>query len=115
MILPKSLWLRVAFVSVLSLLPASAAAQKAEIASPPQIPTFTVKGRVVFDDTDRPVRRAQITLIQLPDSRTAEHLSATDRGGRFVIENVPTGAYFAMVNLPGIISPLALMTLSERG
>src|SRR5262249_28184802 len=51
----------------------------------------------------------------LPESRVAEHSSATDREGRFAIENVPTGVYFAMVNLPGIISPLAFMTLSERG
>src|SRR5690349_18571684 len=115
MILPKSLWLRLAVVSVFSLLPASAAAQKAETSSPPQIPTFTVKGRVVFDDTSRAVRRAQIALVQLPDSRAAEHSSATDRDGRFVVENVPTGVYFAMVNLPGIISPLAFMSLTERG
>ncbi len=115
MILPKSLWRLLAGVAVLGLLPAYAVAQKAGTPPPPQIPTFTVKGRVVFDDTNRAARRAQIALIQLAESRGAEHSSATDRDGRFVIDNVPTGVYFAMVNLPGIISPLAFMGLNERG
>jgi len=101
---------------VLCSFPTFASAQKAEPSTQPQIPTFTVKGRVVFDDSNRPVRRAQIALIQLPATRPAgERSSATDRDGRFVIEDVPTGVYFAMVNLPGIISPLAFMSLTERG
>ena len=115
MILPKSVWLRLAVVLVFLLLPASAPAQKADASASPQIPTFTVKGRVVFDDTNRPARRAQIALVQLPDSRAAERSSATDRDGRFVIDGVSTGVYFAMVNLPGIISPLAFMSMSEKG
>jgi len=118
MTLPKSACLRLAVVLVLGLLPGVAAAQKVESSfpSPPEIPKFTVKGRVVFDNTGRPVRRAQISLIQLPSTRSAgERSSATDRDGRFVIDEVPTGAYFAMVNLPGIISPLAFMSLTDRG
>jgi hypothetical protein len=117
MTLPKSACLRLAVIVVFGLLPAFAAAQKVESSfpSPPEIPKFTVKGRVVFDDTSRPVRRAQISLVQLPATRAAEHSSATDRDGRFVIGDVPTGVYVAMVNLPGIISPLAFMSLAERG
>ena len=76
MILPKSLWRLLAGVAVLGLLPAYAVAQKAGTPPPPQIPTFTVKGRVVFDDTNRAARRAQIALIQLAESRGAEHSSA---------------------------------------
>jgi Carboxypeptidase regulatory-like domain len=116
MTLPKSCCLRLAAVLLLGLLPGLAAAQKVDSSSEPQIPKFTVKGRVVFDNTDRPVRRAQISLIQLPNTRSVgERSSATDRDGRFVIDEVPTGVYFAMVNLPGIISPLAFMSLTERG
>jgi len=30
-------------------------------------PTTTVKGRVVYDDSNRPVRRSPISLVQLPE------------------------------------------------
>jgi hypothetical protein len=117
--LPSSpLPLRLAAVVLLALLPGAAVAQRRRLPAPTaatQIPTFTVKGRVVFDDSDRPVRRTQIGLFQLPSSRSTERTSVTDRDGRFVIEDVPTGAYFAMVNSPGIISPLAFMTLTDKG
>ena len=105
-------------LALVVLLPAFVVAQRRTAnpaPTPPQIPTFIVKGRVVFDNTDRPVRRTQISLFQLPSDRAGERTSVTDRDGRFVIENVPTGVYFAMVNAPGIISPLAFMTLTEKG
>ena len=106
---------RIAAGVCLLLLPSCAFAQKATISTEPQIPKFTVKGRAVFDDTDRPVRRAQIALMQLPSSRGLEMSGVTDRDGQFVISDVPAGVYVAMVNLPGIISPLAFMTATERG
>ena len=110
--------LRLAAILFLALLPISGTAQTRVANSTPkepQIPTFTVKGRAVFDDTDRPVRRAQITLIQTSLSRGVEKSAATDRDGRFVIEEVPTGVYFAMVNLPGIVSPLAFRSPTDKG
>ena len=116
--LPSPLRLRLAAVVLMALLPAFAGAQRRGVptaTATPEIPTFTVKGRVVFDDSERPVRRTQIGLFQLPSSRSTERTSVTDRDGRFVIEDVPTGVYFAMVNSPGIISPLAFMTLTDRG
>ena len=80
----------------------------------PPIPTFTVRGRVVFDDTDRPVRRSEISLMQFP-VRGEQVGSATDREGRFVINNVRSGVYFAWVNSPGIIAPFAFMKINENG
>src|ERR1051325_4355683 len=119
MALPKSLvrWPFGCLVLVV-MLPAFVAAQRRTAnpaPTPPQIPTFIVKGRSVFDTSDRPVRRTQIALFQLPSDRGGERTSVTDRDGRFVIEDVPTGVYFAMVNAPGIISPLAFMTLTDKG
>ncbi|MGZ5484249.1 MAG: carboxypeptidase regulatory-like domain-containing protein, partial [Pyrinomonadaceae bacterium] len=79
-------------------------------------PRFSVKGRVVYDNTDRPVRRSPISLIQFPDrGGSGEFSSATDRAGRFVIDNVPAGIYFVLVNSPGIITPLAFMSLNDKG
>lgn len=80
----------------------------------PPIPTYTVRGRVVFDDTDRPIRRSQITLIQFP-TRGEQASSATDRDGRFVMDHVHSGVYFAWVNSPGIIAPFAFMNIRENG
>lgn len=101
----------------LLLLPASVLAQKAgvSVSTEPQTPKFIVKGRAVFDGTDRPVRRAQIALMQLSSRSGLEMSGITDRDGQFVIADVPTGVYFAMVNLPGIISPLAFMSATDRG
>ena len=82
---------------------------------PPEIPTFVVTGRVVYDNTDRPVRRAQIALSTWPERRGADLSSATDREGRFAISNVPVGTYFVFVNEAGIITPLSFMTLSDNG
>ena len=102
---------------VFLLLPASVLGQKVgvSVSTEPQIPKFIVKGRAVFDGTDRPVRRAQIALVQLSSRSGLEMSGVTDRDGQFVIADVPTGVYFAMVNLPGIISPLAFMSATARG
>ncbi|HKO35491.1 MAG TPA: carboxypeptidase regulatory-like domain-containing protein [Pyrinomonadaceae bacterium] len=82
----------------------------------PEIPKFVVSGRVVYDNSERPVRRAQISLAQLPEQGSAgEYTSATDRDGRFAIAGVPAGVYFAFVNSPGIITPLAFASLAETG
>jgi hypothetical protein len=77
------------------------------------VPKSIVKGRVVYEDSSRPVRRSPIILFQLMDG--PELSSSTDRDGRFVIKNVPAGVYFAMVNSPGIISPLPFMQITDKG
>src|SRR5436190_9790099 len=82
---------RLAATVCLLLLPTCVIGQKFGVSTEPKIPTFTVKGRAVFGDSDRPVRRAQITLIQTSLSHGVEKSGATDRDGRFVIDDVPTG------------------------
>ena len=76
-------------------------------------PTTTVKGRVVYDDSNRPVRRSPISLVQLPEK--GQHSSATDREGRFEIAGVPAGRYFAVVDSPGLITPFAFLKLTGEG
>lgn len=70
----------------------------------------TVRGRVVYDDTSRPVRRARVMLLAEGGSRT-EYAALTDGRGDFRIPNVPAGNYYAFVDLPGIISPVGFMSL----
>ena len=90
MLLPARLRSTVSAALIMISCAAVIRAQKPTSSTPtePRIPKFIVKGRVVYDDTERPVRRSAISLIQLSD-RSGELTSATDRDGRFVIENVP--------------------------
>jgi Carboxypeptidase regulatory-like domain len=82
-------------------------------AQEPPAPKSTVKGRVVYDDTSDPVRRAPVTLLQLPER--GQHSSATGRDGKFEIRDVPAGVYFVMVDSPGIISPVSFLKIDENG
>jgi hypothetical protein len=94
-----------------------AASQDKQIAPTPTespVPKSIVKGRVVYEDSSRPVRRSPIILFQLTNQRQ-ELSSATDREGKFEIKDVPAGVYFAMVNSPGIITPLPFMNMTDTG
>lgn len=85
-----------------------------ETASPNPSPTpeekrSTVRGKVVYEDTGRPVRRARIFLFGATGKGGPEMSGQTDSNGDFEIRNVPQGKYYAMVNSPGIVTPLGLV------
>lgn len=63
-----------------------------------------VRGRVLYEDTRRPLRRVQVGMYD-PANRTGRrHLIAWTNGrGEFQFKNVPTGKYFVTVSAPGII------------
>src|ERR1700681_4860364 len=97
---PRSLSRVIQTLVILCALELAATAQDkppAPIPSQPETPVAksTVKGRVVYEDTARPLRRSPIMLFQLTDG--PELTSATGREGRFVIKDVPAGIYFAVV------------------
>ncbi|MBA2645416.1 MAG: carboxypeptidase regulatory-like domain-containing protein [Pyrinomonadaceae bacterium] len=71
----------------------------------------TVKGRAVYDDTGRPVRRARVTLVD-PNERAKSRMGATDGRGEFRIERVAAGKYYAAVEAPGVLS---LMSFYDFG
>lgn len=83
--------------------------------NPQPIPAnSTVRGRVFYSDTGRAVKRASIMLI--PEGAVggpSEVLGLTDSGGYFEIKNVKAGTYYAMVNAPGVVSPLAFADFSK--
>ena len=65
----------------------------------------TVRGRVIYDDTRRPLRRVQVTIYDPAAKSNIRHLVAwTDGRGEFQIKDVPFGKYFVVVTAPGIIS-----------
>ena len=72
----------------------------------------TVYGRAVYDDSSRPVRRARVMLVDESGSHP-EYNALTDGDGAFRIEKVRAGSYFAFVDIPGVLSPIAFVRVSE--
>ncbi len=63
----------------------------------------TIRGRVVYDDNGKPLRRVEVRLYD-PASQSGRHLMDwTDGRGYFLVKNVPSGKYFVNVNGPGTI------------
>ncbi|MDT5293688.1 MAG: hypothetical protein QOJ76_568, partial [Acidobacteriota bacterium] len=83
-----------------------------EQSKPKPEPMPTVYGRVVYDDTSRPVRRARIMLVSDEGART-DFNALTDAHGDFRIEGVRAGSYFAFVDVPGVLSPVGFVSVSE--
>src|SRR5829696_3593627 len=61
-----------------------------------------VRGRVLYDETDRPARRAR-----------GEFTALTDARGEFRIRGVRAGRYIAFVDVPGVLSPVSFINLAE--
>ncbi len=82
-----------------------------EIESEPPQPTpllanSTLKARVYYEQTGRPVKRTSV-LLMTKDGGPREASGITDANGMLVIRNLKAGKYFAVVNAPGAVSPLA--------
>ena len=64
----------------------------------------TVRGRVVYDDTNRPLRRVQVSIYD-PSGRNNKlyRMAWTDANGEFILKNVAPGKYYVTAEAPGII------------
>ncbi|HZH35263.1 MAG TPA: carboxypeptidase regulatory-like domain-containing protein, partial [Pyrinomonadaceae bacterium] len=72
----------------------------------PEPPKTTIRGRAVYEDTGRPVRRASIMLMNSKGG--GRELSAiTDNNGAFEVRNATEGRYYAVINSPGVLTPVA--------
>ena len=72
-----------------------------------------VRGRVVYDDTSRPVRRACVMLINDGGAGRSEYAALTDARGDFRIAGVRAGTYYAFVDMPGVLSPVSFVSVEE--
>jgi hypothetical protein len=73
-----------------------------------------VRGRAVYDDTSRPVRRGRVMLITEGGSeRSREFAGLTDARGEFAIRGVRAGTYYAFVDVPGVMSPVGFVSIEE--
>jgi Carboxypeptidase regulatory-like domain len=90
--------------------PANADARPAApkpIPMPTPIPQLSViKGRVYYEDTGRPVKR---TTVMFADGANGpgEVTGLTDGDGNFSVKNVRAGTYYAIVNAPGVVTPIS--------
>lgn len=76
-------------------------------ATPSPTPKSNVKGRVMYADTQRPLRRVAVSLVPVVSGVGGEGWSATDEQGYFVFKNVAAGSYVVAVNAPGVVTPSA--------
>ena len=101
-------------VTILMLVPASTSIITAQITAQQQTDESvarngarkqsTVRGRVIYDDTRRPLRRVEVTIHDpAAKSKTHHFMAWTDGRGEFQIKDVPAGKYFVEVSAPGII------------
>lgn len=72
----------------------------------------TLRGRIIYEDSGRPVRYALVSLVRdekekRPDGfysgYSAKHVK-TDENGEFVIRNVGAGSYYPLVKFEGILN-----------
>ncbi|MFL6282632.1 MAG: carboxypeptidase regulatory-like domain-containing protein [Pyrinomonadaceae bacterium] len=92
--------------------PARRATQEQEELKKSQLPSnSTLYGRAIYDDTNRPVRRARVMLVDETGSRP-EYNALTDSDGAFRIEHVREGSYLIFIDAPGVISPIGFVNFS---
>ena len=73
----------------------------------------TIYGRVVHDDTDRPVSRTRVKLRSATSFGPEELMSTTNARGEFRISGVPAGRYFIGVDSSGFVSPDSFLNNDE--
>jgi hypothetical protein len=92
---------------------ANQAHQRAEAEQKPPL-VAKLRGRVVYDDTGRAVRRARVLL--LADTNTDESGPAaviTNARGEFVFAHVPAGKYYVVVEGPGLLTPYSFLNVED--
>jgi hypothetical protein len=108
------------FIFVLLTASLSAFPQNANVAVPPRdidakaeplpekTPESRIRGRVIYEDTGKPVRRAEIVLLSTSELTQDYYTkSQTDGNGEFVMSHVRAGSYYPMIDVPGILNPLS--------
>ncbi len=76
----------------------------------PEPPKSTVRGRVIYGDTGRAVRRAGLMLMSAKGAGgggSRESSGVTNERGEFEIKGVVAGSYFVSVSTPGILTPFS--------
>jgi hypothetical protein len=94
--------------------PVSDAGLASNVPLPPPPATSIIRGRVYYEDTGRAVKRTLIMFIA-DGSGPGEMTGLTDGDGNFMVKNVRAGTYYAVVNAPGVVSPVAYLDFAKMG
>jgi len=73
----------------------------------------TIHGRAIYQDTERPVRRAPVVLISDEDS-SQSRTTVTDGRGEFSFKNLPAGRYHVIVNSTGYLNGFPQIDSNKR-
>lgn len=76
----------------------------------PELPKSIVRGRIVYEESGRPVRRAPFSLLNLKGGGSKSGL--TTENGEFVLKDVAEGRYYVFVNAPGVLNFLSYLDFS---
>jgi Carboxypeptidase regulatory-like domain len=107
----KRIFLATALVALVATLGSFAAGTLAQGTAP--VGHSTIHGRAIYEDTERPVRRAAVLLFADEDpgqSRTV----VTDGRGEFIFKNIPAGHYHVVVDFPGYLNGFPQIDLKKR-
>ena len=81
--------------------PGPAPAPREGSASKPPVPSARITGRVLAEDTGKPLRRANVTLMALPSKQV--RIAVTDGDGRYEFSGLEAGRYNVSPSKPGYV------------
>jgi hypothetical protein len=61
----------------------------------------TIRGHAIYDDTEKPVRRVGVALINTERAAAPQRITVTDGKGDFIFKNVVSGKYRVAVDFGG--------------
>lgn len=97
----KKSFLAILSASFLVVIPWIASSLRAQTSAPPG--HSTIRGRAIYQDTERPIRRAPVVLLS-DEGSSQSRSSVTDGRGEFGFKNLPAGRYHVVVNSPGYLN-----------
>jgi hypothetical protein len=81
----------------------------------PEPPKSSVRGRVIYADTGRAVRRAGLLLMSAKGTGGGkESAGLTNERGEFEIKDVTAGRYYISVSTPGVLTPFSSLTNFQK-
>lgn len=68
-----------------------------------QIPSLSIRGKVLQDSGEQPIKKANVHLNGRTGPSAAQYSAITDSAGQFTIDDVKPGQYFVVVEHPGFV------------
>lgn len=70
-----------------------------------KIPESIIRGRIVYEDNGKPVRRGEISLLTAESLTNLIPKAITNDSGEFELKGVRAGNYYPLINVPGVLNP----------